>query len=82
MIVDAILAFLLSFPKQLINSLGVVDNLVIPQGMFNWFYEVFDTLTYIFPIWSLIPILLVSIGIKAFQISWALLNKGIEIVRG
>lgn len=82
MIIDAILAFLCSIPKQLINTLGIVDNIVIPQGMFDWFYDVFDTLTYVFPVWSLIPILTISIGIKTFQISWALVNKIWQILHG
>lgn len=75
MIVDALLAFILSVPKQMLNVLSTFPNLIIPQGAFNFWYDMFDTLTYVFPVWSLVPILTISIGIKVVQIAYALILR-------
>ena len=75
MIIDAFIGFILSLPKQLLNNLATIPNLLIPQGSFDWWYSVFDTLTYVFPVWSLLPILTISIGLKTFQIVYELILR-------
>ena len=75
MILDAIIGFIMVLPKMLLNSISSFENLVIPDGVFDWFYEVFDTLTYVFPVWAILPILISSLSIKGIQIGWALLLR-------
>lgn len=75
MIIDALISYLLALPKMLLNSLSPIGNLIIPDGAFDWWYEVFDTLTYIFPIWAVLPIILSSFMIKWFQIGYSLLLR-------
>ena len=76
MILDAILSFICAVPNLLLDSLTVVGNLVIPEGIFNWWQDMFSNLTYIFPIYALIPIITTSLGIKFFQIFWVLVIRG------
>ena len=75
MILDAILGFILAFPKMLLNSLSSFGDIVIPDGAFNWWYEVFDTLTYVFPVWSILPILGSAIVIKTCQIGYSIVLR-------
>lgn len=72
MIFDAILGFICSLPNFLLNSITSVGELVIPDGTFDWWYNIFSTLSYVFPIYALIPIISISFGIKFLQIVWVL----------
>lgn len=76
MIIDALIGFICAIPNMLLNSLSSGFSLVIPDGAFDWWYNVFSTLTYVFPVWSLVPIIISSVCIKAFQI---LLAFGIRV---
>lgn len=75
MIFDVILGFICSLPNFLLNSITSVGELVIPDGTFNWWQNIFSTLSYVFPLYALIPILIISFGIKFFQIMWAFANR-------
>lgn len=75
MIFDAILGFICSIPKGILNSISSVGELVIPQGAFDWWYNIFSTLSYVFPVYAVIPILLVSFAIKFFEILWSFVNR-------
>ncbi len=75
MITDALLAFLLIFPHMLVSSLDTISSIVIPQYTFNWWFEVFYTLNYIFPVSTVMGIFLISFVIKTFQITWSLLLR-------
>ena len=75
MIIDAIIGFILALPNALINSLSSVGNIVIPTGAFDWWKNTIYMLTYVFPVYSILPIMFISMSIKGFQIAWALLNK-------
>lgn len=72
MIFDAILGFICSLPNFLLNSISSVGELVIPEGTFLWWRDIFATLSYVFPIWGLLPIFVISFSIKALQIVWVL----------
>lgn len=75
MIIDAIIGFILALPNFLINSFSSFSNIVIPDGAFNWWKDVINMLTYIFPVYSITPIIVTSIILKNWQIIWALINK-------
>lgn len=75
MIFDAILGFICAVPNMLLNSLTSMGEIWIPEGTFNWWYNIFSTLSYVFPIWSLINIILTSFAIKGLQIGWSLLLR-------
>lgn len=75
MIFDAILGFICSIPKGLLYSLSSLGELVIPQGTFDWWKDIFSTLSYVFPVYAVFPILLLSGAIKWFEIKWAGLNR-------
>lgn len=75
MIFDSILGFICSLPNFLLNSITSVGELTIPEGTFSWWRDIFATLSYVFPIWALIPIILSSFAIKSLQIVWAFANR-------
>ena len=75
MIIDAIIGFLLALPNALLNSLTSIGDIVIPTGAFDWWKNIINMLTYVFPVYSILPIMVISTGIKTFQIGWSLLNK-------
>ena len=75
MVFDAILGFICSIPISFINSVTSVATLNIPQGTFDWWYNVFSVLTYVFPVWSLVPIFSISILLKLLQIAMALIHR-------
>lgn len=75
MIFDAIIGFLCSLPNFLLNSVTSIGELSIPEGTFAWWRDVFATLSYVFPIWAILPILFISFSIKALQIVWAFVNR-------
>ena len=71
MIFDAIIGFFISLPIQLINGIDVAIDFIIPSGAFDWWNNIFTTLTYVFPVWAVLPILVTSIGIKLLQIPYS-----------
>ena len=75
MILDAILGFICAIPHSILNSISSIGTLVIPEGTFEWWKNIFSTLTYVFPVWSLVPIFLFSIAIKGFEIIMALFHR-------
>lgn len=75
MIFDAILGFICSIPKGILNSITSIGELTIPQGTFEWWQNIFSTLSYVFPVYAVIPILLISFTIKFFEIPWSAFNR-------
>lgn len=75
MIFDAILGFICSIPKGLLYSFSSIGELAIPQGIFDWWKDIFSTLSYVFPVYAVLPILLISGVIKWFEIMWAGTNR-------
>ena len=75
MIIDAIIGFILALPNAILNSLSSIGDIVIPTGAFDWWKNTINMLTYIFPVYAVMPILVISLSIKGFQIAWALINK-------
>lgn len=82
MIIDTIIGFILALPNALINSLSSVGDIVIPTGAFDWWKNTINMLTYVFPVYSILPIMLISTTIKGFQIGWALISKIRDILLG
>lgn len=78
MIIDALFGYLLALPNALLNSITSVGSIVIPNGAFEWWKNTIDMLTYIFPVYSLLPIMVISTGVKAFQIGYALVVRLIK----
>jgi len=76
MIIDAIIGFILALPNLWLNSLSSIGDIVIPTGAFDWWKNTINMLTYIFPVYAVMPILVISISVKGFQIAWALLHRG------
>lgn len=75
MIIDAIIGFFMSIPSQLINAIDVTIDLAIPSGAFDWWNNIFTTLTYVFPVWAVLPILVTSIGIKLLQAPYSIILR-------
>lgn len=75
MIIDALIGFILALPNALLNSLTSIGDIIIPTGAFDWWKNAIDMLTYVFPVYAVLPIFTISIAIKGFQIIWALINK-------
>ena len=75
MIFDAILGFICSIPNAIFNSMDSIDSLTIPDGAFDWWENVFTTLSYVFPVYALIPILIISFIIKFWEIGWSGFNR-------
>ena len=75
MIFDAITGFLCALPNFWLNSLTSINSLTIPEGTFLWWRDVFATLSYVFPVWSILPIIGISFTLKAFQIGYALVLR-------
>lgn len=75
MIIDAIIGFFLAFLNFLINSISSVGDIVIPQGAFDWWKNTIDMLTYVFPVYAITPIFVISTLITTFKIGWTLIDK-------
>lgn len=75
MIIDAILDFILFVPNFLLDNLNFIGNINIPPDIVDWWKSTLSLLAYVFPISSLLPIFIISFAMKAFQISWSLINK-------
>ena len=75
MIFDAILGFICAIPNMCLDAMYTIEALTIPEGTFDWWYNVFSTISYVFPVHTLIPILTISFMLKSMQILWALFNK-------
>lgn len=75
MIIDAIIGFILALPNALLNSLSSIGDIVIPDGAFEWWSNTINMLTYVFPVYSLMPIMVTSCLITAFSLGWALIDK-------
>lgn len=78
MIIDAIIGFFLALPNVWINSLSSVGDIVIPQGAFEWWSNTINMLTYVFPVYAIFPIFIISFGIKSFQIVWSIFVRIIK----
>lgn len=75
MIIDALYGFILALPNALINSMSSVEQLVIPTGAYEWWQNTISLLTYVFPVYAVLPILAFSFGVKTFQIVWAIVIR-------
>lgn len=75
MIFDVILGFICAIPNMLLNSLSSLGNFVIPEGTFNWWYNIFDVLTYVFPVWAVLPILFITFAITGFSFIWSIILR-------
>ena len=75
MIIEAILALLCAIPIMLLNSLTSITSLAIPEGTFTWWYNIFDVLTYIFPVWAVLPILFITFAITGFSFIWSIILR-------
>lgn len=75
MIFDAILGFICAIPNMTLDAMTSIESLVIPEGTFDWWYNIFNTISYVFPVHTLIPIFTISFTLKGTQILWALFNK-------
>lgn len=73
MITDALLDILLFLPNLLLDGLDVL-SLVIPEGVFDGLAKIFAFIGW-FPIKQLLPILVMSISVATFKITWALLIR-------
>lgn len=74
MITDFIINVLCALPNLLLDSMQNF-NLEIPANIFNGFNSILNLLGFMFPVAGLLPILVISFGIKYFQIMWALLIR-------
>ena len=74
MITDFIINVLCALPNLLLDSMQNF-NLEIPENIFNGFNSILNLLGFMFPVAGLLPILVISFGIKYFQIMWALLIR-------
>ncbi len=75
MIFDSLFSFILYIPNYLLDKVGNVAPIGIPDAVFNWINNMFTLLGYFLPLKALLPILAVSFSIKSFQIGWALFLK-------
>lgn len=75
MILDAILGFILAVPNFLLDSLTSIGSLVIPNGAFDWWFNVFKVLNYVFPVWSLLPIIYITIAITGFSFVYSIILR-------
>lgn len=73
MITDAILAFLMFLPKQLIEALPILDaTLTVPNEVGVGFASLFYGLAYMLPLKGLIPILIYRNAFLIFRIGMAI----------
>lgn len=75
MIIDALIGFILALPNSLLNSLSSIQSLVIPEGAFVWWRDVINMLTYVFPVYAVTPILMISATVTTFTFCWGLIDK-------
>lgn len=75
MIFDAILGFICVIPNALLNSLTSFQSLDIPEGVFDWWYNIFDVLTYVFPVWAILPIIFITFAITGFSFIWSIILR-------
>ena len=75
MIVETLISILLFIPKALMDNLSSVGAIAIPDSAFNWWDNTINMLTYVFPVYAVLPILVISFSIKAFQIAWAIVLR-------
>lgn len=75
MITQAILGLICAVPMMLLNSMTSIGSLVIPSETFDWWYNIFDVLTYVFPIWSILPILFITFTITGFSFIWSIILR-------
>ena len=74
MITDKIIDVLLALPLLLIDSLPEVD-FKIPDNVINGVSAFLLNLGYFLPFKELMPILVISLSVKIFQIAWALVIR-------
>lgn len=74
MITDFIINVLCALPNLLLDSMQNF-TLEIPESIFHGFDSILNLLGFMFPIAGLLPILVISFGIKYFQIMWSLLIR-------
>lgn len=75
LIIDALIGFILALPNNLLNSLSSVGDIVIPTGAFEWWRDVINMLTYVFPVYAITPIFLISCLVTTFKLGWGLIDK-------
>jgi len=73
-ITDAIIDFLLSPLTYIMENfeLPEVNNIVIPEGVFNTILEVIRPLGYFLPMQLIVDCLILSFALDHFHIIWAL----------
>lgn len=74
MITDKIIDVFLALPLLLIDSLPEV-NFSIPDHVMNGVSAFLLNIGYFVPIKELMPILIISLSVKTFQIAWALVIR-------
>lgn len=74
MITDKIFDVLFYVPLLLAKALPEID-LAIPDNVFNGINTFLSNVGYVIPIRALMPILISSLSISTFKISWALLIR-------
>ena len=75
MIIDAIIGFFLALPNTLVNSLSSIGDITIPTGAFEWWKNTINMLTYVFPVYAVTPIFVISALLTSFKIGWTLIDK-------
>lgn len=74
MIIDIILSSICALPLLLLDKIPSIQ-ITIPDGVFDWLLSMSRALGYLLPIKALMPILVISFGISAFKISWAIILR-------
>lgn len=74
MILNAIINAL-AFIPNLIFSLLPTINIAIPENLISGITGILSTLSFIFPIDRLMPILAISIAISGYQILWNIISS-------
>ncbi|MDE6789313.1 MAG: hypothetical protein K2J47_08350 [Ruminococcus sp.] len=74
MITDKILDVLFYFPLLLVKALPEID-FAVPDNIFNGINTFLSNVGYVIPIRALMPILVSSLALSAFKISWALIIR-------
>lgn len=75
LIIDALIGFILALPNALLNSLSSISDITIPSGAFDWWANVINMLTYVFPVYALTPIFVISFSVTTFKLGWGVIDK-------
>lgn len=74
MITDAIFSSFMAFPMLLLSGLPEM-SVAIPDGVFEWLFDIANAVGYLLPVSTLVQILGISIAIKGVQIAWAIVLR-------